>query len=501
MVPDAAKGATLWRPSCMSRFAQAPARHAGIVHGVIPERLQWLADDATAALLGQRFRDAGHQLFLVGGSVRDALMDRSGADADLDFTTDARPDEIRAIVDDLGSVYAVGEAYGTIGLHRDGRDFEITTFRSDVYRSESRKPEVTFGDTIEHDLERRDFTVNAMALQLPSLELVDPFDGRMDLAGRVLRTPADPERAFSDDPLRMMRLYRFVAQLGFGPAPDAVEAVRNMADRLEIVSAERIRDELSKMLVGENVVTGLKGLVESGLAAFVIPELPALRMEEDPSHRHKDVFAHTLAVVEKTSPRLRLRMAALLHDIGKPDTRAFVGGGVTFHHHEVVGARMARARLKALRYPKEFVSDVGQLVFLHLRPHTFKMGWTDSAVRRYVRDAGTLLDDLNELVRCDVTTANQKRASAIQRRIDELERRIEELAAKEELLSLRAPLDGNEVMELIELSPGPLVGEIMRLLLDRRIDDGPYDRDEAVDLVYAWAEDKGIARRNGPPED
>ena len=427
-------------------------------------------------------------------------MDRSGADADLDFTTDARPDEIRAIVDDLGSVYTVGEAYGTIGLHRDGRDFEITTFRSDVYRIESRKPEVTFGDSIEHDLERRDFAVNAMALELPSLELVDPFNGRIDLARQTLRTPADPERAFSDDPLRMMRLYRFVAQLGFEPDPAAEAAVRKMAARLEIVSAERVRDELSKLLVGESVVAGLVGMVDSGLAAFVIPELPALKMEEDPSHRHKDVFSHTLAVVEKTSPNLRVRMAALLHDIGKPDTRAFVGGGVTFHHHEVVGARMARARLKTLRFPKEFVSDVGQLVFLHLRPHTFKMGWTDSAVRRYVRDAGHLLDDLNELVRCDVTTANQKRANAIQRRIDELEHRIDELAAKEELLALRAPLDGNEVMQLIELAPGPLVGEIMRMLLDRRIDDGPYERDEAVAMVYAWADEKGIARRNSSPE-
>lgn len=464
---------------------------------VIPERLQWLADDSIAARLGQRFRDGGHRLYLVGGSVRDALLDRADRDADLDFTTDARPARIKELVEGLGSVFTMGEAYGTIGLAAGDRTYEITTFRSDVYRSDSRKPAVAFGDSVEHDLERRDFTVNAMALEMPTLELVDPFDGRIDLAKQVLRTPADPARAFSDDPLRMLRLFRFVSQLGFDADPAAEAAAAAMASRLEIVSAERIRDEISKLLVGRHVVAGLVGFVDSGLADLVLPELPALRMETDPSHRHKDVFAHTLAVVEKTSPRLRLRMAALLHDIGKPDTREFTPGGVTFHHHEVVGARMARTRLKALRYPRELVSQVGDLVFLHLRPHTFKMGWTDSAVRRYVRDAGELLEDLNELVRCDVTTANPRRASAIQRRIDELEERIVELSAREELDKLRPPLNGHEVMELIGLDPGPLVGEIMDLLLERRIEDGPYDREQAVAMVEAWAEAKGIGTSGG----
>ena len=460
---------------------------------VIPERLQWLADDSTAARLGQRFRDGGHQLFLVGGSVRDALLDRTGGEADLDFTTDARPERIKELVDGLGSVYSMGEAYGTIGLAAGERSYEITTFRSDVYRSDSRKPSVEFGDSVEHDLQRRDFTVNAMALELPDLELIDPFDGRIDLARRLLRTPADPADAFSDDPLRMLRLYRFVAQLGFEADPAAAAAAASMVARIEIVSAERIRDELSKLLVSEHVVAGLVGFVDSGLADLILPELPAMKMEADPSHRHKDVFAHTLAVVDKTSPRLRLRMAALLHDIGKPETREFSPSGVSFHHHEVVGARMARARLKALRYPREFVTDVGNLVFLHLRPHTFKMGWTDSAVRRYVRDAGHLLEDLNELVRCDVTTASQKRASVIQRRIDELEDRIAELSAKEEIAKLRPPLDGNEVMELLGIEPGPQVGEIMRMMLERRIDEGPYERDEAVAMVKAWAVEKGIS--------
>ena len=332
-----------------------------------------------------------------------------------------------------------------------------------------------------------------MALELPDLELIDPFDGRIDLARRLLRTPADPADAFSDDPLRMLRLYRFVAQLGFEADPAAAAAAASMVARIEIVSAERIRDELSKLLVSEHVVAGLVGFVDSGLADLILPELPAMKMEADPSHRHKDVFAHTLAVVDKTSPRLRLRMAALLHDIGKPETREFSPSGVSFHHHEVVGARMARARLKALRYPREFVTDVGNLVFLHLRPHTFKMGWTDSAVRRYVRDAGHLLEDLNELVRCDVTTASQKRASVIQRRIDELEDRIAELSAKEEIAKLRPPLDGNEVMELLGIEPGPQVGEIMRMMLERRIDEGPYERDEAVAMVKAWAVEKGIS--------
>jgi poly(A) polymerase len=331
-----------------------------------------------------------------------------------------------------------------------------------------------------------------MALSLPHSEMVDPFEGLVDLAAGRLRTPLAPEISFSDDPLRMLRLYRFVATLGFTPDTAAEEAATTMADRLGIVSPERIRDELSKLLLGEHVAAGLRGLIRTGLADLVIPELARLRMEQDPVQRHKDVLAHTIAVVEKTGPKLEVRLAALFHDIGKPDTRQFGRDGVTFHHHEVVGARMTRERLRALRYPKSVVEAVSKLVYLHLRPHTFKMGWTDSAVRRYVRDAGPLLDDLNQLVRCDVTTRNRIRAVRIQNRINELEERIAELRAREELDKLRPPIDGHAVMRHLGLKPGPLVGEIMELLLERRLDEGPYSEEEAFEIVEQWAKEKGL---------
>ncbi len=361
-----------------------PRAARGLYPGaMVPERLAWLvAADAAPARLAERFVDAGFQLFLVGGSVRDALLDRPADD--LDFSTDARPADIKRVIEPVAdAVFTMGERFGTIGMRADGHTYEITTFRNEIYRDHSRKPEVTFSDDIETDLSRRDFTINAMALPLPNLELIDPFGGLDDLSRRALRTPLAPEIAFSDDPLRMMRLYRFASALDFEPDPAAVRAVEDMAERLEIVSAERIRDELSKLLVTDHPSRGLRGVVDSGLAQAFLPELVEFREQQDPLHRHKDVWEHTMAVVEKTQPTLRLRLAALLHDIGKPATRQFGKGGVSFHHHEVVGARMARERLKALRYPKEMVDDVGRLVFLHLRPHTFKMGWTDSAVRRY----------------------------------------------------------------------------------------------------------------------
>jgi len=467
---------------------------------MVPERMQRLigAGSPTAELAG-RFRDAGHTLYLVGGSVRDALLDRPHED--LDFTTAARPAEIRQIVGGWAdAVFDVGEAFGTIGARRGEWLAEITTFRSDIYRSDSRKPEVTFSDTIEEDLVRRDFTVNAIALALPETETIDPYGGLADLAARRLRTPSPPSESFTDDPLRMLRLFRFQATLGFHPDPTAVEAVGTMADRLSIVSAERIRDEFSKLVVAEDPTEALTGLVTSGLADQFLPELSRLAMEQDPVHRHKDVLAHTIAVTAKASPRLRLRLAALLHDIGKPDTRDFGDGGVTFHHHEVVGARMARDRMRALRYPKDLVSDVRQLVFLHLRPHTLDMGWTDSAVRRYVRDAGDLLEDLNELVRCDVTTANERRAAAIQRRIDELEERIDELRQREAIEALRPPIDGHDVIAYLGVAPGPVVGKVMHLLLERRIDDGPYPPAEAFEMVRAWAVDHGLEDPGPPPE-
>lgn len=452
---------------------------------MIPERLAWLvADDSAASRLGERFQSAGFDLYLVGGSLRDALLGRPSDD--LDFATDARPDDIKRIVDPLGSMFTMGEKFGTIGVQIEDTRYEITTYRSEVYVDDSRKPTVAFGDSIDVDLSRRDFTINAMALDIAKRTMVDPHDGLVDLARRELRTPLEPEVAFSDDPLRMLRLYRFCATLEFEPDPAAERAASRMAARLEIVSSERIRDELSKLLLADQPSRGLRGIVRSGLAEVFLPELVTLSEQQDPLHRHKDVWEHTLAVVEKTDPELRIRLAALLHDIGKPDTREFGKNGVTFHHHEVVGARMARRRLRELRYPKQMVDEVGQLVFLHLRPHTFKMGWSDSAVRRYARDAGDLLDDLNQLVRCDVTTANAKRAAAISRRIDELEERIAVLAEEEELNSLRPPIDGNDVMRHLGLRPGRQVGEIMKMLLEYRIDEGPYSSDEAYELVDHW---------------
>ncbi|MEX0700397.1 MAG: CCA tRNA nucleotidyltransferase [Acidimicrobiia bacterium] len=466
---------------------------------MIPKRLEFLVSpELPPAQLAPRFSGSGHQLFLVGGSVRDAFLERPIED--YDFATDARPDRIVEILRGWAdAVYTVGATFGTIAARKDGRTVEVTTFRDEIYRDDSRKPHVTFSDRIEDDLARRDFTVNAIALSLMALEPVDPFGGLADLAARRLRTPVDPAVSFSDDPLRMLRLFRFQATLGFDPDPTALEAVASMGDRLEIVSAERIRDDLSKLLLSPAPGLALHGVVASGLADHFLPELPALAMEQDPQHRHKDVLAHTFAVVEKVSPDLTLRLAALFHDIGKPDTRQFGPGGVAFHHHEVVGARMTRRRLKALRYPTEVVDNVSQLVFLHLRPHTLKMGWTDSAVRRYVRDAGHLLEPLNELVRCDITTANPKREREITQRIDELELRIAELSEEEELAALRAPIDGHQVMEYLGIQPGPTVGGIMDLLLERRIEDGPFSEEEAYRLVREWALEKGISDPGQPP--
>ncbi len=454
---------------------------------MIPDRFRPLVD-ATAELAG-RFAAAGHELYLVGGSVRDAFSPAGAApgERDLDLTTGARPDEVERVVKGWAdAVWLQGKRFGTVGCSHDGLRYEITTFRADVYRPDSRKPEVTFGDTIEDDLARRDFTVNAMAVRLPDFELVDPFDGLADLAASRLRTPQAPEVSFSDDPLRMLRAGRFIAGLGLEPAPELVAAVGAMHDRLEIVSAERIRDELDKLLVVERPSPGLWFLVETGLAGEFLPELPGLALEQDPIHRHKDVLAHTLAVVDKTSPDRLLRLAALLHDIGKPRTRQFGPGGVTFHHHEVVGARMTRARLTALHYPTEDVEVVTTLVELHLRFHTYRLGWTDRAVRRYVRDAGPLLDQLNELTRSDCTTRNAARARALEKRMDELERRIAELRAQEEVDAIRPELDGRQVMAQLGVPPGPVVGRALDFLLELRLDEGPLGEEEARRRLDAW---------------
>jgi len=457
---------------------------------VIPKRLEFLTSaDLPPAQLNEIFNKAGEELYLVGGSVRDAFLERPLED--FDFATSARPEVVAKLLEGWATtVYKVGEAFGTIAARKDGHTVEITTFRSEVYRDDSRKPVVTYSDNIETDLSRRDFTVNAVALSMTELEPIDPYGGLRDLAAMLLKTPLDPEVSFGDDPLRMLRLFRFQAMLDFAPEESAVAAVRKMAKR--IISAERIRDELSKLLLAPAPGKALHMVVATGLADHFLPELPLLAMEQDPMHKHKDVLAHTFAVVDKASPDLVLRLAALLHDVGKPDTREYGPRGVTFHHHEVVGARLTRRRLKALRYPKDVVDDVSQLVFLHLRPHTLKLGWTDSAVRRYVRDAGDLLDRLNELVRCDVTTANLRRETAIQSRIDELEERILDLSAREELAKMRPPLDGNQIMTYLSIEPGPQVGVIMDILLEKRIDDGPYSAEEAYRIVREWAIGNGV---------
>ncbi len=456
---------------------------------MLPPRFAALLEPgAPAAELGRIYGDAGHELYLVGGSVRDLLLSRDTA-PDLDFATDARPAETKALVGEWADdLYTVGEEFGTVGVVKDGTTLEITTFRAEVYRDDSRKPHVEYSADIVTDLSRRDFTVNALALRVDDGQpaMLDPYGGLEDLDARVLRTPLEPEVSFGDDPLRMLRLFRFVATLGFRPDPAAESAAKAMRERLGIISAERIRDELSKLLKGAHVGEALRGLVRSGLAEEFLPEFPALALEQDPHHHHKDVLAHTIAVVEKCPTKLEVRLAALLHDIGKPATRAFGPEGVSFHHHEAVGARMARERLRKLRYPNRVVEDVSELVYLHMRPHTYKLGWTDRAVRRYVRDAGHLLDELNTLVRCDVTTRSQKRARAIERRIDELEERIAELREREELDRIRPPIDGHQVMQHLGIEPGPVVGEAMDMLLEHRLDEGPYSEEEAYRLLDEW---------------
>src|SRR6266542_4990038 len=429
---------------------------------------------AVARELGERFAAAGHKLYLVGGTVRDALLERSSPD--VDFTTDATPDQILAIIRDWSDhVWLQGVRFGTVGVSKGNLRLEITTFRADVYREGSRKPEVSFGRTIEEDLARRDFTVNAMAVRLPDGRFVDPSGGLTDLVNRRLRTPSTPAVSFEDDPLRMLRAARFVAELELEPTPETIAAIGERAGRLEIVSRERIRDELSKLLLGRAPGKGLWLIVKTGLADQFLPELPALALEQDPVHRHKDVLAHTIAVVERATafdadrPDLVLRLAALLHDVGKPRTRRVGPDGVSFHLHEVVGAKMAERRLQELRFSSEVVQDVRTLVLLHLRFHTYRHGWTDSAVRRYVREARQL-------------------AAAC----DELEARIASLEAEEELDRIKPPLNGDEVMALLGVRPGPLVGRALGHLLELRLDRGPMSKEQATEALLAWSRDQGV---------
>ena len=450
-----------------------------------------------ASSLAQAFKEAGFNLALVGGPVRDAILGRLGND--LDFTTNAKPLETKKILQLWAEdVWDIGIEFGTIAGKRGDTTVEITTYRSDKYDPESRKPEVQFGENIEGDLSRRDFTVNAMALELTGSkpEFIDVFNGLADLSAKTLRTPVSPEQSFSDDPLRMMRAARFAAQLNFEVADDALKAMQDMTDRINIISAERVRDEFIKLLMSNNPRKGLAILVSTGLADLVLPEIPKLKLEIDEHHHHKDVYEHSLTVLDQAiahenrlgGKNLVIRLAALLHDIGKPKTRALIaGGGVSFHHHEVVGARLAKDRLKKLRFSNEVIDDVEKLIALHLRFHGYGDGeWTDSAVRRYVRDAGELLTHLHVLTRADCTTRNQRKAERLAKTYDELEARIERLAAEEELAAIRPDLDGGQVMELLKLKPSREVGLALDFLMELRLEHGPLGEERATKELLNW---------------
>lgn len=456
-----------------------------------------LSSKPLASDLAKKFAEAGFTLALVGGPVRDAILGRLGND--LDFTTNAKPDETKSIIKKgADSLWETGREFGTIAAQFGDVTVEITTYRSEKYETQSRNPEVNFGDNIEGDLLRRDFTVNAMALELTTTPptFIDNFDGVNDLALKVLRTPGTPENSFSDDPLRMMRAARFAAQLGFDVDPTILVAIKEMAARIEIISAERVRDEFVKLIMSENPRIGIALLVETGLADYVLPEIPKLKLEIDEHHHHKDVYEHTLKVLEQAisledrlgGPNLVIRLAALLHDIGKPKTRELIaGGGVSFHHHEVVGARMAKERLKTLRFSNDVVSDVSSLVFLHLRFHGYGTGeWTDSAVRRYIRDAEHQLIHLHVLTRADCTTRNQRKAESLAKTYDSLEERILKLMAEEELEKIRPDLDGVEIMAILGISPSPIVGRAYQYLLDLRMDRGPLGPDAAKAELLTW---------------
>ncbi len=468
------------------------------------DALRATAGSRTVTALAAAFGRHGHEFALVGGPVRDALLGRSVTD--LDFTTSARPDETRAILDEISSnVWDVGRDFGTIAARVHGETVEITTYRAEIYRDDSRKPDVSYGDTIEGDLVRRDFTINALALMLPELRLVDVSGGVEDLLAGRIRTPGSPESSFTDDPLRMLRAARFAAQLGFEVSPETQGAMAEFADRLDIISAERIRDELVKLLGADDPVPGIRLLVETGLAERFLPELTALLATQDDHGRHKDVYEHSLTVLgqsieleierrdpETTAPDIVLRIAALLHDIGKPATRRFERGGVTFHHHDVVGAKLAKKRLRELRFDNDTVKRVAHLIELHLRFFGYSdQQWTDSAVRRYVRDAGDELARLHILTRADVTTRNRRKAERLSHAYDDIERRIDELSEAEELAAVRPELDGERIMALLGLRPGPLVGRAYKYLLEVRLDEGPIGEEAAEERLRAWFAEQG----------
>ncbi|MAU82930.1 MAG: CCA tRNA nucleotidyltransferase [Gordonia sp.] len=451
--------------------------------------------------LGTLFADAGHELYLVGGSVRDAVLGRLAGD--LDFTTDARPEQVTALLAGWADAqWDTGIEFGTVSARKGDATIEITTYRADSYDRVSRNPQVVFGDSLRGDLVRRDFTINAMAVRIGAdgpAEFVDPLEGMTALLAGVIDTPATPQESFNDDPLRMLRAVRFVSQLGFRVAPRVFEAISDMSEQIERITAERVRAELDKLILGEHPLEAIDVMVDAGLAARVLPEVPGMKLTIDEHHQHKDVYQHSLTVLkqavdlEEGDPDLILRWAALLHDIGKPATRRHEpGGGVSFHHHEVVGAKMVRRRMRALKYPKAVVDDVSQLVFLHLRFHGYGDGaWTDSAVRRYVTDAGPLLDRLHKLVRADCTTRNKRRARRLQENYDHLEHRIADLQAAEDLERVRPDLDGNAIMQLLGLPPGPKVGQAWRYLKELRLDRGPLTREEAEEALREWWASQG----------
>ena len=450
-----------------------------------------------ATKLAIAFKAAGFKLALVGGPVRDAILGRLGND--LDFTTDAHPKDCEKILNKWAdSVWDIGAAFGTVAGKKGDITVEITTYRSESYNLDSRKPNVEFGKTIEADLSRRDFTINAMALELTTDEptFIDLYNGVSDLQNKLIKTPGKPEESFSDDPLRMMRAARFMSQLNFEIDPAVVSAIKSMAGRLEIISAERIRDEFIKIMMSDNPRLGITLLVESGLAEIFLPEIPKLKLEIDEHHHHKDVYEHSLTVLEQAialearvgGPNLTLRLAALLHDIGKPKTKELIaGGGVSFHHHEVVGARMGKERMKKLRFDNHIIKDVAQLIFLHLRFHGYGNGeWTDSAVRRYVRDAGELLTHLHLLTRADCTTRNQKKAEGLAKTYDQLEARIALLMEQEELNKIRPDLSGEQIMEILGIKPSPAVGKAYDFLLELRLEHGPLGEDKAKQELLNW---------------
>lgn len=462
--------------------------------------LKTIAESAPVKQLAEAFNEAGHEFALVGGPVRDALLGRPVTD--LDFTTSATPDETRSILERIGSkTWDVGRAFGTIAARVHGEQVEVTTYRSDVYREDSRKPEVAFGDSIEGDLVRRDFTVNALALMLPEMRLVDVSGGVEDLIAGRLMTPGEAERSFSDDPLRMMRAARFASQLGFDVDPRVMQAMTGMADRLDIISRERIRDELVKTLATDQPVIGLRILVDTGLCDRFLPEFSALRDMQDDHGRHKDVYEHTLTVLEQTvdlersrghspAPDVTLRLAAIMHDIGKPKTRRFEQGQVTFRHHDVVGAKLTKKRMRELRFDNDTIDSVALLVELHLRFFGYSdQSWTDSAVRRYVRDAGAELERLHILTRADVTTRNRRKAERLEFAYDDIERRITELKEQEELEAVRPELDGEAIMRILEIPPGRDVGRAYKFLLELRLDEGPIGEEAATERLLAWWKD------------